>query len=46
MPPQVNVFATAILVIVVCLMFANLAWQRRAARKEGIPVPEAQPLGI
>lgn len=45
-PPQVNVFATAILVIVIFLMFANLAWQRRAARREGIPVPEARPLGV
>ena len=45
-PPQVNVLATAILVIVIGLMFANLAWQRRAARKEGMQIPEAQPLGI
>ena len=45
-PPQVNVLATAILVIVIALMFANLAWQRRAARKEGMQIPEAQPLGI
>lgn len=44
-PPQVNVFATAILVIVIGLMFANLAWQRRSARREGIAVPEAKPLG-
>lgn len=45
-PPQVNVLATAILVIVIGLMFANLAWQRRAARREGMQIPEAQPLGI
>ncbi len=33
-PPQVNVLATMLLVIVVALMFANLAWQRRAARRD------------
>jgi spermidine/putrescine transport system permease protein len=33
-PPQVNVLATALLVLVILMMFANLAWQRRAARRD------------
>lgn len=33
-PPQVNVLATLLLVIVIGLMFANVAWQRRAARRD------------
>jgi ABC-type spermidine/putrescine transport system permease subunit II len=33
-PPQVNVLATALLLIVIVLMFANLALQRRAARRD------------
>jgi len=35
-PPQVNVLATALLVIVLVLMLANLAWQRRAAQRETV----------
>jgi spermidine/putrescine transport system permease protein len=33
-PPQVNVLATALLLIVLALMFVNLAVQRRAARAD------------
>jgi spermidine/putrescine transport system permease protein len=41
-PPQVNVLATALIVIVVVLMFANLAWQRRAARRDAQVPPEPE----
>ena len=33
-PPQVNVLATALLLLVIALMFVNLAVQRRAARRD------------
>lgn len=33
-PPQVNVLATMILVAVLSLMFVNVAWQRRLARRD------------
>lgn len=33
-PPQVNVLATGLLVVVIALMFVNLAVQRRAARRD------------
>jgi spermidine/putrescine transport system permease protein len=38
-PPQVNVVATGLLALVIILLFVNLAWQRRAARRDvGSPV--------
>jgi spermidine/putrescine transport system permease protein len=33
-PPQVNVLATMLLVTVLVLMFLNVMWQRRAARRD------------
>jgi spermidine/putrescine transport system permease protein len=39
-PPQVNVLATALLLIVLALMFLNLAVQRRAARAGGAVRPQ------
>ncbi len=39
-PPQVNVLATALLVIVIALMFVVLAFQRRAARADAAVAPE------
>ncbi len=39
-PPQVNVVATMLLVVVLVLMFANLAWQRRAAKRDARVPPD------
>ncbi len=33
-PPQVNVLATMLLLVVIALMFLTLGWQRRRARAE------------
>lgn len=38
-PPQVNVLASAILLLALVGMVANLAWQRRLARRERVPEP-------
>ncbi len=47
-PPEVNVLASAILIVVLVLMAANLVWQRRKAAREGtpdvrVPVPAGAP---
>jgi hypothetical protein len=34
-PPQINVIGTAIFVVAVSLMLANVFWQRRRAAREG-----------
>lgn len=39
-PPQVNVIATMLLIVVLALMFVNLAWQRRQARREARTAPD------
>ena len=44
-PPQVNVLATAMLFIALLGMFANLWFQRRAARRDARAMPEALPAG-
>jgi spermidine/putrescine transport system permease protein len=39
-PPQVNVLATALLIVALLGMFANLWYQRRAARRDARAMPE------
>jgi spermidine/putrescine transport system permease protein len=39
-PPQVNVLATALLIIIVALMFVNVAVQRRLAKRDAAPPPQ------
>ena len=41
-PPQVNVLATMLLVVVILMMFLNLALQRRAARRDARIEPEPE----
>ncbi len=45
-PPQVNVLATALLVIIVALMLVNLAVQRRLARRDAAPAPRDVLAGV
>lgn len=45
-PPQVNVLATALLVIIVALMFVNLAVQRRLARRDATAAPSDVLAGV
>ena len=40
-PPQVNVLATMLLVVVIAMMFLNLALQRRAARRDAMVPSDA-----
>ncbi len=40
-PPQVNVLATMLLIVVILLMFLNVAWQRRSARRDARVMAEA-----
>ena len=41
-PPQVNVLATMLLVAAMVLMVLNVAWQRRAARRDARAMPEIE----
>jgi spermidine/putrescine transport system permease protein len=45
-PPQVNVLATAMLLFVVLLMFVNLAFQRRSARRQNREMETTPALGL
>jgi spermidine/putrescine transport system permease protein len=45
-PPQVNVLATALLLLVLALMFVNLAVQRRAARAQSARADAGSPAGL
>ena len=45
-PPQVNVLATALLLLVLALMFVNLAVQRRAARAQSARADAEPPAGL
>ena len=45
-PPQVNVLATALLLLVLALMFVNLAVQRRAARAQPARADAGSPAGL
>jgi spermidine/putrescine transport system permease protein len=45
-PPQVNVLATALLLLVLALMFVNLAVQRRAARAQSARADAGPPAGL
>jgi spermidine/putrescine transport system permease protein len=45
-PPQVNVLATALLLLVLALMFVNLAVQRRAARAQSARADAAPSPGL
>ena len=45
-PPQVNVLATALLLLVLALMFVNLAVQRRAARAQSARADAEPPTGL
>ncbi len=44
-PPQVNVLATAMLIVVVGLMFVNLLLQKRAARRQSRELAQTPALG-
>jgi spermidine/putrescine transport system permease protein len=41
-PPQVNVLATILLMVVMTLMVLNVLWQRRAARRDARAMPEIE----
>jgi spermidine/putrescine transport system permease protein len=45
-PPQVNVLATALLLLVLALMFVNLAVQRGAARAQSARADSGSPAGL
>ena len=40
-PPQVNVLATMLLLVVIALMVLNLLWQRRAAKRDARACPRS-----